>query len=176
MAAPRLVIELAIADKDVTKLTAIARSRTEPASRVERARMLLAYREGRLLGVHHQTAQRCIERAAALGPLAALDDSVRPGKTATITAEAKAWLISLACQKAKDFGYPHELVDDAALGLPCARTWAGRRARMPRQIGARDPMQNSRRTCHEAAQDTLLPGAPGSRIRREDGARPLYLP
>jgi hypothetical protein len=64
---------------------------------------------GRLLGLHHQTVQRCIERAAALGPLAALDDSARPGKMATITSEAKAWLVSRACQKAKDFGYPHEL-------------------------------------------------------------------
>jgi transposase len=116
MAAPRLGVELAIAGEDLTKLMAIARSRTEPASGVERARMLLAYRDdpsffavGRLLGVHHQTVQRCIERAASLGPLAALDDSARPGKTATITAEAKAWLVSLACQKAKDFGYPHEL-------------------------------------------------------------------
>ena len=116
MAAPRLVIELTIGEEDMTKLMAIARSRTEPASRVERARMLLAYRDepsffavGRLLGVHHQTVQRCIERAAALGPLAALDDSARPGKMATITPEAKAWLVSLACQKAKDFGYPHEL-------------------------------------------------------------------
>jgi len=116
MAAPRLVVELTIGGEDVTTLMAIARSRTEPASRVERARMLLAYRDepsffavGRLLGVHHQTVQRCIERAAALGPLAALDDSARPGKMATITPEAKAWLVSLACQKAKDFGYPHEL-------------------------------------------------------------------
>jgi transposase len=116
MAAPRLVVELAIGDEDVTKLMVIARSRTEPAIRVERARMLLAYRAdpsffgvGRLLGVHHQTVQRCIERAAAFGPLAALDDSARPGKMATITAEAKAWLVSLACRKAKDFGYPHEL-------------------------------------------------------------------
>src|ERR1019366_6481475 len=116
MAAPRLVVELTIGGEDVTTLMAIARSRTEPASRVERARMLLAYRDepsffavGRLLGVHHQTVQGCIERAAAFGPLAALDDSARPGKTATITAEAKAWLVSLACQKAKDFGYPHEL-------------------------------------------------------------------
>ena len=32
--------------------------------------------------MHHQTVQRCIERAAAFGPLAALDDSARPGKTA----------------------------------------------------------------------------------------------
>jgi transposase len=116
MAAPRLVVDLTIEDEDMTRLMAVVRSRTEPASRVERARMLLAYRDdpsffgvGRLLGVHHQTVQRCIERAAAFGPLAALDDSARPGKTATIIAEAKAWLVSLACQKAKDFGYPHEL-------------------------------------------------------------------
>jgi hypothetical protein len=89
MAAPRLVVDLTIEDEDVTRLMAVVRSRTEPASRVERARMLLAYRDdpsffgvGRLLGVHHQTVQRCIERAAAFGPLAALDDSARPGKTA----------------------------------------------------------------------------------------------
>ena len=41
--------------------------------------------------------------------MAALDDSPRPGNTPKITSEAKAWLVSLACQKAKDLGYPHEL-------------------------------------------------------------------
>ena len=41
--------------------------------------------------------------------MAALDDSPRPGKAPEITADAKAWLVSLACQKAKDLGYPHEL-------------------------------------------------------------------
>ena len=51
----------------------------------------------------------CVERAAEWGSLAALDDSPRPGKEATITADAKAWLVSLACQKPKDLGYPHEL-------------------------------------------------------------------
>ena len=78
--------------------------------------MLLAYREdpsffavGRALGVHHQTVQRCVERAVAYGPLAALDDRPRPGKEPTITAEAKAWLVDLACRKAKELGYPHEL-------------------------------------------------------------------
>lgn len=53
--------------------------------------------------------QRCVERALADGPLAALDDRPRPGKEPTITPEAKAWLVSLACDKAKDHGYPHEL-------------------------------------------------------------------
>ena len=116
MAARRLVVDLTIGKEDMMKLVAIARSRTGPASQVERARMLLAYRDepsffavGRALGVHHQTVQRCVERAAAFGPLAALDDCPRPGKDATITPEAKAWLVSLACQKAKDLGYPHEL-------------------------------------------------------------------
>ena len=41
--------------------------------------------------------------------MAALDDRPRPGRTPTITLEAKAWLASLACRKAKELGYPHEL-------------------------------------------------------------------
>src|SRR5205823_8478609 len=94
----------------------IARSRTEPASRVERARIVLAYRAdptptavGARVGVTHQTVQRCLRRAVRLGVMAALDDSPRPGKAPDITPGAKAWLVSLACQKAKDLGYPHEL-------------------------------------------------------------------
>jgi len=103
-------------EEEVGQLGVISRSRTEGASRVARAQMLLSYREtpsfftvGRKVGVHHQTVQRCIERAMAYGPLAALDDRPRPGKEPTITPEAKAWLVSLACDKAKEHGYPHEL-------------------------------------------------------------------
>lgn len=106
MAAPRRMIELTIGEEDLAQLISLARSRTEPASRVARARILLAHRDtpsfyavGRALGMYHQTIQRCVERAAEWGSLAALDDSPRPGKEATITADAKAWLVSLACQK-----------------------------------------------------------------------------
>jgi transposase len=116
MAGWRQAMELAICEEDAALLSAIARSRTEPASRVQRARMLLAYREdasffavGQAMGVHHQTVQRCVERALAYGPRTALDDRPRPGKEPTITAEAKAWIVDLACRKAKEFGYPHEL-------------------------------------------------------------------
>jgi transposase len=116
MARWRRAIELAMTDEDIGSLRALSRSRTEPARRVERARMLLAYREtpsfyavGRSLGTHHQTVERCVERALAYGPLAALDDRPHPGKEPTITSEAKAWLVSLACDKAKEHGYPHEL-------------------------------------------------------------------
>jgi transposase len=116
MAAPRRVIEFVVDPVDLARLEALARSRTEPASRVERARILLAYRAepsstavGARIGVTHHTVQRCLCRAARFGVMAALDDSPRPGKAPDITPEAKAWLVSLACQKAKDLGYPHEL-------------------------------------------------------------------
>ena len=62
--------------------------------------------------------------------MAALDDSPRPGRAPDITDNARAWLVSLACQKAKDLGYPHELWTTrllarqirehaAAMGHPC---------------------------------------------------------
>ena len=116
MAAPRRIIGISIEATELIEREAIARSRTEWACRVQRARILLAYRTnpstyavGEAIGVTHQTVQRCLDRAVRFGVMAALDDSPRPGKTPEITADAKAWLVSLACQKAKDLGYPHEL-------------------------------------------------------------------
>ena len=116
MARWRRAIELSMSAEEIEHLTSLSRSRSEPARRVQRARILLAYRErqsfyavGRSLGVHHQTVERCIERALAFGALAALDDRPHPGKEPTITPEARAWLASLACAKAKEHGYPHEL-------------------------------------------------------------------
>ena len=116
MVAPRRVIDISIDDNDLTQPERIARSRTEPASWVERARILLAYRAdpsahavGEAIGVTHQTVLRCLRRAVRFGVMAALEDSPRPGKTPEITVDARAWLTSLACRKAKDLGYPHEL-------------------------------------------------------------------
>ena len=72
MAGRRKAIELAMSEEDLAALRAIPRSRPEPASRVERARMLLVYRDepsffqvGQAVGAHHQTVQRCVERALA---------------------------------------------------------------------------------------------------------------
>src|SRR5437870_9067636 len=85
MAAPRRISDLVIGRKELLALKSISRSRSEPAGRVARARMLLAYRKdpsffavGCALGVHHQTVQRCVDRAIAQGALAALDDNARP--------------------------------------------------------------------------------------------------
>jgi transposase len=116
MAGWRRAVELTMTDETIERLKVLSRSRTESASRVSRAQMLLAYREnpsfcavGQRVGVHHQTVQRCVERALAYGALAAIEDRPRPGKEPVITPEAKAWLVSLACDKAKEHGYPHEL-------------------------------------------------------------------
>ena len=65
MAGWRRAVELAMTDEEIERLTALSRSRTEPAGRVSRAQMLLAYREnpsfcavGQRVGVHHQTVSR----------------------------------------------------------------------------------------------------------------------
>src|SRR5580704_11086881 len=80
MTALRQVIKLSIGKADLAELESIARLRTEPACRVEGARVLLAYRQdpsfyavGQALGMHHQKVQRYIERAKADGAMAALD-------------------------------------------------------------------------------------------------------
>jgi hypothetical protein len=48
-------------------------------------------------------------RAAELGAIEALDDRPHAGRDPVITAEAKTWLVALACRKVRELGYPHEL-------------------------------------------------------------------
>src|SRR5712671_2299799 len=116
MVAPRRVIALPTDAGQRQRLLEISRSRTEPTSRVERARIILAYLEdpsayavARTIGVTQQTVTRCLKRAAELGVIEALDDRPRAGRDPVITPAAKTWLVALACQKAKELGYPHEL-------------------------------------------------------------------
>jgi transposase len=116
MAAPRRVIEVAFTEQELVDLERVSRSRTEPASHVQRACILLTYRRtpslyatGRAIGVTHQTVERCLRRARELGVMAALKDSPRPGREPTITEEAKTFVVDLACRKPKDLGYPHEV-------------------------------------------------------------------
>ena len=163
MAKWRQAVELAMTDEEAEVLTALSRSRTEPASRVSRAAMLLAYRErpsffavGQRLRVHHQTVQRCVERAVAYGALAALDDRPRPGKEPVITPEAKAWLVSLACDKAKKHGYPHELWTTRLLARHAREHGPAGGSRMSRPSGSGHGVQASRPGGNQAAQGALL--------------------
>lgn len=97
-------------------LSALSQARTEPVRRVERARILVAYCEGesvssiaRRLSINRPKVERCIDKALGLGATAALEDLPGRGRRAAITAEARAWLVSLACQKPKTLGYSYEL-------------------------------------------------------------------
>src|SRR5580693_9140274 len=114
--APRRVIALPTDAEQRQRLQEICRSRTEPTSRVERARIILAYLQdpsayavARTMEVTQQTVTRCLERAAELGVIEALDDRPRAGRDPVITPAAKTWLVALACRKAKELGYPHDL-------------------------------------------------------------------
>src|SRR5262245_58625709 len=117
VAAPRRVIALPTDAEQRQRLLEISRSRTEPTGRVERARIILAYLQNpsgyavarTMIGVTQQTVTRCLERAAELGVIEALDDRPRAGRDPVIAAEAKTWLVALACRKARELGYPHEL-------------------------------------------------------------------
>ena len=51
----------------------------------------------------------CLARAGRFGIMGTLKDTPRSGRQPEITPQARAWVVSLACQKAKDLGYPHEL-------------------------------------------------------------------
>ena len=101
---------------EVAKLETIAKSRTESMSRIERAKILLAYYRGetvssiaRTLKINRPKAERHISKALGLGAEAALEDLPRKGKPQVITPEARVWVVSVACQKPKDLGYSYEL-------------------------------------------------------------------
>src|SRR4030095_766326 len=87
--ASRRVIALPTDARQRQRLLEISRSRTEPTGRVERARIILAYLDdpsayavARAIGVTQQTVTRCLERAAELGVIEALDDRPRAGTDA----------------------------------------------------------------------------------------------
>jgi hypothetical protein len=116
MAAPRRVIEVEFTEEELADLERVSRSRTEPASHVQRACILLTYRRtpslyatGRDVGASHQTVERCLRGAQNFGVKASLKDSPRRGREPPITNEAKMFVLDLACRKAKDLGYPHEV-------------------------------------------------------------------
>jgi hypothetical protein len=139
MAAWRRAIELSLGDADVAKLRLMAQSRTEPASRVERARILRAYREdpsffavSRELGLHHQTVQRCVERAVVEGPMAALDDRPRSWQGTHVHGGGQGLVGIVGVPEGERTGLSARIVDDAASGPPRPRAWTGGRASMLR--------------------------------------------
>jgi transposase len=99
---------------EASAVESLARSRTAPARRVERARVVLRASRGETppaiaaaLGLDAETVRRRIRRFDAEG-LAAFDDHHRSGRPATYSADAVAVVIAAA------------LTDPRRLGLPFA--------------------------------------------------------
>ena len=97
------------------ELLRISQSRTEGAAKVQRAKILLQYSDGkritditREIGASRPLTERCIDKALTFGAIQALKDLPRPGHPTIITDDAKAWILSIACQKPTDFGYASE--------------------------------------------------------------------
>jgi len=109
---PKLELE----EKMVQELESISKSRKQNHSNVIRANILLLYHKGktisaiaRELNITRPTVMLCINKALGFGIYNALNDLPRKGRSRQITDDAKAWVISLACTKPKDYGYAAEL-------------------------------------------------------------------
>src|SRR5271155_4616297 len=116
MAAARRVMELEFTEQELADLERVSRSRTEPASHVQRARILLGYRQtpslyvtGRAIGVTHQTVERCLRRARDLGVRrrsttgrvrdASGRSAARRGRSSStwLAASPRTWTIRMRC-------------------------------------------------------------------------------
>lgn len=108
--------QLKLSESEVEALTALTLSRSEPAGRVQRASILLRYRAGatvseiaRTMGTNRPRVERCVSKALELGVTQALADLPGRGRRPRLTAEARAWVVALACRKPRDLGYAQEL-------------------------------------------------------------------
>jgi uncharacterized protein YwbE len=114
--------KLQLSEKDLEKLHKIAHSRSKKLAHVQRAQIMLEYFGGtRVTDIAQKyrtirpRVERIINKALQLGALSALDDLHRTGKPPEITPEAKAWFLSIACQKPKDLGLASETWTAASL-------------------------------------------------------------
>ena len=113
MAATTTCLELAEGDRE--ELEGIARTRTEMARRVDRARMLLAKAGGESaasiaarLGVDPNTVKLCVRKYRDGGLGAALADAPRRGRPRSIGDGDRAWVVDVACTRPADLGYAAE--------------------------------------------------------------------
>ena len=108
--------KLRLTEEDATWLQHLSQSRSQAAGQVQRAEILLRYHGGETvsgiaaaLRTNRPRVERCIAKALELGARGALQDLPGRGRPPTLTAEARAWVVALACQKPKELGYAQEL-------------------------------------------------------------------
>jgi hypothetical protein len=108
--------KLKLTGEEMTWLRQLSQSRSETAGRVARAEILLRYHVGETvsgiaaaLRTNRPRVERCIAKALELGVRGALQDLPGRGRRPALSAEARAWVMALACQKPKDLEYAQEL-------------------------------------------------------------------
>lgn len=108
--------ELSLSIEQRSKLEQISKSRKASLREVQRSQVLLHYADGfpisqiqDLVKVSRPTVYKCIDKALAAGPDAGLKDHYHRPFDPSITSEAKAWIVNLACTKPKDHGLAAEL-------------------------------------------------------------------
>jgi transposase len=116
MGKPSKRAKLVMNKTELEELLKIKNSRTESHVRVMRASMLYDYYYGKSVTeiakdnhTNRPKVERCIDRALAYGIIKALDDLPRSGRKRIITDDAKAWVVSLACNAPKNYGYAAEI-------------------------------------------------------------------
>ena len=131
---------LLLSSEEQQQLKSLAASRRAPLREVQRAKILLGYHAGqsfsalsRTLRLSRRIIYKHVDRALAAGVALALCD--RPhGSVPTITPEAKAWVLSVACTRPKDHGLAAELWTRSALAKHIGHT--ARAAGHPSVAGA----------------------------------------
>jgi transposase len=108
--------KLKLTEEESNWLQQLSQSRSESAGRVQRAEILLRYHTGETvsaiaaaLRTNRPRVERCIAKALELGVRSALKDLPGRGRKPALSAEARAWMVALACQKPKELGYAQEL-------------------------------------------------------------------
>ena len=112
---------LVLSPEEKQQLRTFATSRTAPLREVQRAKILLGYHAGRSFSalsrqvkISRRIVYKHVDRALAAGVAVALCDHPH-GSEPTITTEAKAWVLSVACIQPKELGYAAELWTRSAL-------------------------------------------------------------
>ena len=113
---------LVLTPAEIQHLERLRRSRTAAVRQVQRAEILWRYHDGetiaeivRALKMTRKSVGKWIARALAMGVEAALKDAYHRPHQPRITAEAKAWVVHLACTKPQELGYAAELWTRRAL-------------------------------------------------------------
>jgi transposase len=108
--------KLRLTEEETTWLQHLSQSRSQAAGQVQRAEILLRYHGGETvsriaaaLRTNRPRVERCLAKALELGARGALQDLPGRGRHPTLTAEARAWVVALACQKPQELGYAQEL-------------------------------------------------------------------